>query len=491
MPSHLAPLLLISPLSADTAGATPRYYQLYQRIKFLILNNQLQPGAKLPSTRALSCELALARNTVLRAYEQLQAEGFIIATPRGSVVSEVLAGDELSAGEITGPRYRLSLRGKQIAAEAAPSAPGKCHPGIPCLSAFPTTRWRRALLSASRQVQYCQESSPAGDIALRTAISHHVAFTRGVKCHPGQIVITEGSRQAFQLCLTLLTDAGDRVWMENPGWSGVKTAMHTANVKLIPVDVDEQGLAPPAALWQQETPRLIYTTPTHQYPTGAVMSMQRRQTLLHQAIQRGAIIIEDDYDSEFRYHGAPVPAMQGQMQNAPVIYIGSFSKTLFPELRVAFMVFPTALLALLNVPLQRLLNGGPSRHIQLTLADFIRAGHFATHIGKMRKLYRQRRQALSAGLLGLCPRQYALSSQPCGMHIILYFLQRRDDVDVVRRLRHRGITPIALSTLYHGAARRYGLLLGFGNISVDEISRLIPHIQRALNTMEGDQLPAP
>lgn len=356
------------------------------------------------------------------------------------------------------------------------------RPGVPALAHFPLAQWRRTLnrVMQHQPQQLLGYGDPLGEPALRAALAQHLALARGVRCTPEQIVITEGAQQALTLCVSLLSQRGDIGWVEEPGYRGAKAAMRLGDMRVEPIQVDAQGLAPQTRDWQQRPPRLIYNTPTHQYPTGVVMSAPRRMALLATARQHQSWIIEDDYDSDFRYSGEPIAAMQGIMQPSSVIYVGSFSKTLFPALRIGFMVLPPQLLALLRPALHELLRGG-NRPEQQALAQFIHSGDYSRHLSKMRRLYRQRQTSLREALLLTLGTQTSLLGGECGMHLVLRLADTQQDAEVVERLMASGYAPGALSGFYLGEEKQQGLVLGYGNSSTSQIIAGVARIAQCLD----------
>ena len=472
--------LLLAPLEMN--GALTLQQQLFQRIKQAILAGKLAAGTRLPATRQLALDLCVSRNTVIAVWAQLQAEGFLLSDRQGSRISNMvqLPAECLSdaSSEIT-----LSPRIAQLrSSHRAFSQEMALRPGVPSLAHFPLAQWRRALnrVMLHQPQQLLGYGDPLGERTLREALAQHLALVRGVRCTPEQIVITEGAQQALTLCVSLLSSPGDIGWVEEPGYRGAKAAMRLGGMRIEPVAVDAQGLAAQPQDWQLRTPRLIYTTPTHQYPTGAIMSAPRRLALLAAAREHQTWIIEDDYDSDFRYSGEPIAAMQGMMQPTPVIYVGSFSKTLFPALRLGFMVLPQQLLAALRPALHELLRGG-NRPEQQALALFLRSGDFSRHLSKMRRLYRQRQATLRQALHQTFGAQIALLGGECGMHLVLLLAEDQNDMALVDRLIQSGYAPGALSGFYLGENTQQGLVLGYGNTSTSQIKAGVAQLARLLH----------
>lgn len=464
---------LDAPLSR-APGAPSLQRQLLRRLRDAILGGAMPAGARLPGTRALADTLGISRNTVTAVYEQLVAEGFLQSDRRGTRVVGLARRAE--------PRRRTAP--PAVAQRLGRIRPARIdgggefdgfRPGVPALAHFPVDAWRHAIDRALRRAgrEQLGYGDPLGEPALRESIARHLAVTRGVRCDPEQIVMTEGAQAAIALCVQLLTNPGDTVWVEEPGYRGARTAMQAGDLDVAPMPVDAEGLRGEAGDWRDRTPRLVYTTPSNQFPTGAVLSISRRLALLDAARRHRAWIIEDDYDSEFRHTGEPIGAMQGLAQDSPVLYVGSFSKTMFPALRIGFLVLPEALLPAVRAVLPELLRGG-ARHVQLALADFIESGEYGRHLGRMRRLYRDRRLALLAALDSALSIPHRVEGGPCGLHLTLRLPTRYPDRALVDAARAHGIVPYPLSGFSMRAETALnGLVLGFGNTSADAFEPLL------------------
>ncbi|EML1596345.1 PLP-dependent aminotransferase family protein [Burkholderia cenocepacia] len=472
-PAGDAPLLPLDAPLARTPGAPSLQRQLLRRVRDAILGGAMPAGTRLPGTRALAETLGVSRNTTAAVYEQLVAEGFLQSDRRGTRV--------VGLSRPTPPRRRAAPPAvAQRLGRIRPSLVGTgesegFRPGVPALSHFPVDAWRHAIDRALRRAgrELLAYGDPLGEPALRESIARHLAVTRGVRCDPEQIVITEGAQGAIALCAQLLTNPGDTVWVEEPGYRGARTAMQAADLDVVPMPVDVEGLRAEPDDWRERTPRLVYTTPSNQFPTGAVLSISRRLALIDAARRHRAWIIEDDYDSEFRHTGEPIGAMHGLAPDSPVVYLGSFSKTMFPALRIGFLVLPDALLAAVRPALPEMLRGG-TRHVQLALADFIETGEYGRHLGRMRRLYRDRRGLLLAALERSLSVPHQVEGGPCGLHLALRLPARYRDRAIVEAARAHGIGPFPLSGFSIDAARAgNGLVLGFGNTSADAFEPML------------------
>ncbi|MGC0102292.1 PLP-dependent aminotransferase family protein, partial [Enterobacter asburiae] len=323
---------------------------------------------------------------------------------------------------------------------------------------------------------------PAGEPSLRAAIARHLALSRGIDCDASQIVITEGALEGVNLCTMLLSEPGDVAWVENPGYSGAKSAFVKTGLAMTGIPVDDEGMC-----WEgldAPAPSLIFTSPSHQFPYGSVLSARRRLALLEMARQHNAWIIEDDYDSEFRYAGEPVPAMLGMVNNAPVVYLGTFSKTLFPSLRMGFMVLPPALAKAARPAIGSLLRGG-HRAEQRTLALFIEEGHYARHLAAMRRLYRKRYRQLREVLCAELYSPHRILAGEGGMHLTLA-IDGIDDQRLVEQARAFQLAPAALSGYYLEVKQgQTGLVLGYGNTSASQFTPGIRRLQALITQQQG------
>ena len=465
---------LVSP-RLDSEALAPLYRQLHDRLRRAILSGNLSPGSKLPSTRGMALELGIARNTVMTAYEQLLAEGYLEGEPgSGTYVSKALPEHLLNASlqdrPATGAPGRSpkpSRRGAALAAIPSPFNPVQktaCpfRLGWPALDALDFDLWARltARYWRNKLSHLLAYGDPAGYWPLREAIAAYLATSRGVQCHPSQVIIVSGSQQGLDLAAKVLLDPGDLAWIEDPGYNGARGAFLAAGVRLIPVAVDDEGMNFPRIAGQQGKVRLAYITPAHQYPLGITMSMSRRLALLDWANHADAWILEDDYDSEYRYAGRPLAALQGIDSQERVIYLGTFSKVLFPSLRLGYLVVPRSLIdAFARV--RALCDGHSSTLSQAVLAEFLSAGHFARHVRRMRHLYAERQEvflrAAHRELRGL------VEVRPCdgGMHLIGWLDQGMDDRVIARRVRAGGIVTTPLSSLATRPLKRGGLMLGY------------------------------
>lgn len=481
--------LLFSAFKAQPAHVRwPQQRQLHECLRQGIRSGTLASGTRLPASRTLAVELGVARNSVLYAYEQLATEGFIVATRRGSVVAplagRLVAGSKPVAPVLEG-RSCLSRRAQNMPLLPGSETAAAFAPGVPALGDFPVVRWRRMLDKAWASLAPAQlnYADPAGEPALREAIAGHLRVARGALVDAAQVFITDGTQSSLDLCARAFADAGDKLWMENPGYQGAVAAFRAAQLKAVGIVVDADGMAPTASDWLRQRPRLIYTTPSHQYPVGSVMGLARRLALIDGARQAGALVIEDDYDSEFHYAGRPTACVQGLDPHDRTIYIGTFTKSLFPGLRIGYVVLPPHLVAPMTVA-RTLLDGHTASMTQLTLARFMEGGHFGAHVRTMRSLYAQRLDALTKLVTThlsdfVEPRAPAGGLQlPCALTCDL---SERDVVDAARRV---GIELLGLSALHAAGDGKAGFLMGFAAYTPTELEDAVRTLERALRAVK-------
>lgn len=452
--------------------------QLYRIIQSGIRESVLPAGLKLPPTRILAQALGIARNTVVHVYEQLTFEGYVRGgVGRGTFVSTISRRLINPAGAMPtrsfAEKQLLSLRGSQLVdgAGAGRRQWGAFTPGVPEVRMFPARIWSRLHTRLWRNAtpQNLTYSTGAGDEDLRHAIAQYLRGARGVVCSPEQVVMTSGTQQSLHLIALLLADPGDAVWLEDPGYWGARSVFRALGLKLEAVDVDEEGLSPSAS--QLLTPpRAMFVSPSHQYPAGSLMSHNRRRQLLEYAAMHSVWVVEDDYDSEFRYGARPAPALQGLDQHGRVIYLGTFSKTLFPALRLAYLVVPPDLVDVFGRGLNELYREGQLQQ-QAVLARFLTEGHYASHVRRMRAVYSSRRDALISAISHHFGDRLPVIGGDAGLHLVLGLPKELDDVAVMQQVLRAGVATRPLSQYYmRQPAPTKGLLLGYGAVAEDEIT---------------------
>jgi GntR family transcriptional regulator/MocR family aminotransferase len=481
-------------INLDKNRQLPLHQQLYQELRHSILNGRLNAGQRIPSTRTLAKSLGVSRATVTLSYEQLISEGYLQAMMgSGTSVSTQLPDDLLQAPSVTTVRktaatttehLKLSSYGRSLLQLARPPEEPEplfnfryCRPAV---DQFPVAEWRRLLLRHCRPGQHDlldYAENAQGYAPLRQSIARYLARARAVNCDPDQIVIVNGSQQALQLCAQILINRGDSVAVEDPGYLGARQAFVTHGARLRPVAVDENGIRV-TALPRKQT-RLLYVTPSHQFPTGAVLSLPRRLELLAWAERSGAFIVEDDYDSEFRYDARPIPSLQGLAQHENVLYVGTFSKVLFPSLRIGYIVVPAALVDVFERAKWLMDRHTPTLD-QRALADFIDEGHLERHLRRMRRLYDRRRQKLAAALHAHFGEGVTILGKNSGMHLMIRLRTSWSSNEVIERAASAGVGLLNARMYYLRAAPDDEFVLGYAAVSERRIQEGVRRLAGAL-----------
>ena len=463
----------MSDFALDRSIVGPLHQQLASRLRAAIAAGTLAPGARLPSARNLAGQLGVARGTVDAAYAMLAGEGTLLPRgPAGTIVSPALAA-------------RPALPSQRLIPLAARRAPPNVvlpfRMGLPALDAFPRKLWSGLTVRAARRLGAGDLGYPdvAGDAALRTAVAAYLGVARGISCSADQVLITGGFQGALALVLNVLLRVGDPVWVEDPGYLMARQALEAAGARLVPVRVDAEGLRVAAAVQAAPRARLAVLTPTHQCPLGVALSLPRRLALLAWAAEAGAWVLEDDYDSEFRYAGHPLPALKSLDRGGRVLYAGTFSKVLFPGLRLGYLVVPDELAGAFARAARLQHSGLPALEQRVTAA-FMAEGHFARHIRRMRGLYAARRTALAAALRGAFGERVALELAAGGMHLLARFPEAEDDVTLARRAAEAGLAPTALSGTAMAHDCGQGLLLSFTNVAEADAPALVQRLAAAI-----------
>ena len=481
-------------ITLDSDSAVPLYSQLYIELRQAILTGRLRPNQRLPSTRGLANSLAVSRSTVTQSYEQLISEGYLqTKTGAGTFVSAELPDDLLTTQQVTSKeqnacsKIELSTYGHNLKSANIPGIKTldlaiNFSYGRPALDRFPLQLWRKLLSrhceSNLNLLDYSLE--PLGYQPLREAIAHYLSNSRAVKCTPEQIIITNGSQQALDLVTRLLINPGEAIALENPGYLGARNIFQTQGAKLIPIAVDESGLIIDKLVIAPKV-KFVYVTPSHQFPTGAVLSLPRRLELLKWAQQTGTMIIEDDYDSEYRYSSRPIPALQGLDHNNSVIYIGTFSKVLFPALRIGYLVVPQNLKSIF-ARAKWLCDRQSPLIEQQVLTDFIDEGHLARHIRKMRNLYDRRRQALVAALNQYFGQKVTILGENAGIHLMVKLETNLSDREIIDRAAQIDVGLTSVGNSYLQGSNQGEFLFGYSEL--DE-SQIVEGIRRLAFTIKG------
>ncbi|WP_337883901.1 PLP-dependent aminotransferase family protein [Chromobacterium haemolyticum] len=452
-------------------GAESLARQLYRLLRELIRAGQLAGGAPLPASRALAAELALGRNTILNAYEQLGAEGYLESRHGSGTYVAALFSPRSAPPQRAQQHPGLSQRGQRVSGHCTlpTGLAGAFAPGTPELKQFPHAQWQRCLQNHIQrpQLDHLHYRHDGGLPELKRSLSQYLYLSRSVRCQPEQIVITQGAQQGLELLARLLADPGDDAWVEDPGYSGAQAALRAAELNIVPVPVDAQGIAPTPA-HQATPPRLIYITPSHQYPTGVVMSLARRLALLQLAKLHDSWIIEDDYDSEFRYTTHPIASLQGLADSECVIYLGTFSKVMFPALGLGYLILPETLVEPFRRVQARLYREG-NYQVQAALADFIEQGHFARHIKHMRELYQLRQHLLRGTLQRALGDALPLSAGEAGLHLVAQLPTGFDEWELSAAAARQQLWLRPLTKHFIGPVDRNGLVLGYAGVEEQEL----------------------
>lgn len=459
----------VYPWTAPEAGR-PVIRQVYDQVRKAIHAGALKPGGRLPSSRDLAVRLGVARASVVAAYDQLLAEGYAEGrTGSGTYVSEDLSGvldltepkptPEPAVAPVLPERaYDLA----EVPALAVTAEPTMFSNGRTLMDARALDAWSVSTRRALRVLgpHHFGYAEPAGDPRLRAAIADYLRAARGVVCEPEQVIVTAGAQHAVDLAARLLLRPGDTVWLEDPGYLQTRQALDAAQAKACFVPVDRSGIVVQAGVAAAPDARVAFVTPSHQFPLGVAMSMGRRLELIAWARSAGAWIVEDDYASEFRYEGAPLASLQGLDGGDRVIYVGTFNKSLFPGIRLGYMVAPRPLVQPLSA-LRRLADRQPPTLTQAIALDFLDSGQFAAHIRRRRLAYKAQRDALAEALTRRLGHLLEVDTPDQGMHLIAYMKDGRSDLEAEAKAIAKGLLIRAISPLFHTAPPRQGLLLGF------------------------------
>jgi len=482
-------------ISVDRKAPKALYRQIYDAYRTTIVDGRLHPGQRIPSTRMLASELGISRLPVLNAYGQLLAEGYFESrVGAGTIVSRSLP-DQLTSSPATRAKRAKALTGPRPVSRRSSILPrfaripwllerGAFGVGQVAFDQFPLQIWSSLVARHCRNMdaRSFQYGESIGSLALRETIASYLRTARSLHCVAEQIAIVSGSQQGLEISARLLLDPGSSVWIEDPGYSLAREAFALTGCRLVPVPVDNEGLDVTAGIKRCRKARAAFVTPSHQFPMGVTMSASRRFQLLDWAQNTGSWIIEDDYDSEYRYESLPIPSLQGLDASARVIYIGTFSKVLFPSLRLGYVVVPLDLVDRF-LSIRRAMDIGPPTFYQEVLADFISEGHFARHVRRMRVLYRERRSALVACIGEELGSMVEVLGAEAGAHLALILPNgSRSDVEIAERAARQNLWLWPLSPSYLGKVPRPGLILGFGSTELVDIPPAVRKLGRLLGT---------
>lgn len=473
--------------------------QLYLRVRELILTGELSIGQRMPSSRVMAQELGIARNTVAAAFEQLQSEGYLVSKiGSGTTVSEKLPEELLTtsaqpSGERSDRAAKLAVSERaeilmQLQGAGVSWLPA-FSPGLPAVDEFPYVVWAKLVAQEWQRTGIGSMNNDAGGYwPLRSQIAEYVNSARGVKAEADQIIIVSGNREGTALVGQVLLNPGDLAIVEEPGYAGTKSALTAAGVKLTPLPVDEQGLAVSLADGTHRSARLLCIAPSHQYPMGCTTSLERRLEILNWCKQNSCWILEDDYDSEFRYQGRPLPALASLDPHANIIYVGTFSKTLLPSVRIGYLIVPKDLIQVFVRT--KLAMSGPTTMIsQRAIATFIESGMFYRHVRVMRKIYAERREALKVAMRRHLPMLTIPAQEDAGLFLIsTYQLSAipHEDIEVARSAKAVGLYVVPLSIHYLSDNKQNGLIFGYGALRPEDVDEPVRRLADVLQNLKTD-----
>ena len=456
--------------------------QLYDQMRNAVLKGTLPVGHRLPSSRALALQLAISRNTVSDVIDQLAMEGYLeVARGRRPIVaaSKPALVRGKAAGRAVSAKPQMSHWAQHLRNSDWPlTNEGPARPFVPGLGdnrEFPHDLWARCLRRAARSVQGPSRSD-VNRTALRDALLRYLVEHRGVRAQARQIMILPSAQAAIELVARIVLNSGDLAWLESPGYGGARAALEAAGARVVGVPLDRNGLS---IKGRRDRPRLIFVTPSHQYPTGRLMTIDRRQELLAFAISAGAAIIEDDYDSEFHYDGRPVATLQGLGESNNVFYVGTFSKATFADIRLGYVIVPEGWVELFEIA-QRHTGLIASAPVQDALAEFIEDGHLSAHIRKVTRLYHRRRDHLVKALSAVADARLTVVPPSGGMQLVVDLESRADDCEIAAHLGKAGVAARPLSRLFIGEMRGRGLFLGFAAWNEREIDAGVDVIDQVM-----------
>jgi len=493
---------LLQSISIDPESDRPLGSQIATAIRDIILGGGLRAGDRLPSTRTLAAELGVSRTTLVEVFERLVAEGLVVSrTGAGTFVSPAIAAKRSLSPALAGNRARGgrdspgAKRGRWISSqpvftERLPHSVRAFTTALPAFDEFPMALWSRQTAKHWREQRdvILGYGETAGYPPLRRAIAAHLQANRGIACDEQQIFVVNGAQAAFNVIATMLLERGDTVWFENPGAIGARNALSAASTRLVPIPVDREGILVAQGLDRAPRFRLAFVTPTHQQPLGITMSLERRFSLLDAAERSDAWIIEDDYDGEFYYGRHPLPTLKSIDRAGRVFYVGTFSKTLFPALRLGYFIAPASLVERFNEAFYAYFPGVPS-NLQAVVANFMDEGHFAAHVRRMRRIYRQRyetfRECSQRRLAGLLD----VESTDSGLHAVGYLRADLAEGEVAVRAEHRGVTVTPIGRFCVAPVGLNGLVLGFSGIKAARIRAGVETLEAVLEAMASDRRP--
>jgi GntR family transcriptional regulator / MocR family aminotransferase len=480
-------------IAIDRKSPRPLHKQIYDAYRVAVVDGTLRPGHRVPSSRELAGELGVSRFPVVNAYAQLLAEGYFTSRAgSGTVVSHLLP-ERFVGSKPSIDRAPSRSEPRTIAKSMANLPPfqrpswlqgrGAFRVGQVASEEFPLKLWSSLVARHCRRMDakaFDYGERAIGSKHLREQVCNYLKVSRAVRCEPEQVMIVTGSQQALEIAGRVLLDPGNAVWVEEPGYGFAQKALSLSGCQLIPVPVDKEGMNVAAGMQLCRKARAAVVTPSHQFPLGITMSASRRMQLLEWAMKNGSWIIEDDYESEFRYKGAPISSLQGLDSNGRVIYVGTFSKVLFPSLRLGYVVAPPDLVEYFT-NVRRAIDLGPPTFYQEVVAEFIAEGHFSRHTRRMRTLYHERRDALVVCLRKEFGSSIEVLGDEAGLQLVCAFPHGTADVTIGDKAAQEGLWVWPLSSSYLGKAPRPGFILGFGSTDKKEISEKVSRLARLVN----------
>lgn len=477
-------------LIIDSASSNPLHQQVYSQLRWAILSGRLQSGQRIPASRALAKSLGVSRTTITQGYDQLISEGYLQTRPgAGTYVCDqlpeiLLATETADQPHQTAVDISLSTYGQRVHQSSLrplrETFEISFRYGQPALDLFPVKLWRKLLSKhcqgPSQWLDYAEDSLGYGP--LREAVATYLQQSRAVRCTPEQVIITNGSQQALSLITQLLVNPEDSIAMEDPGYRGARNIFKASGANLLCLPLDQDGLIVDQLMHHGETPRLVYVTPSHQFPTGALLSLSRRLLLLQWAWESGALIIEDDYDSEYRYGGRPIPSLQGLDTHRSVLYVGTFSKVMFPSIRLGYLVLPESLVDVFGKA-KWLTDRQPPHLSQYALAEFIAKGHLEQHIRKMRLCYERRRSALVQALYEQFGQGIKILGDSAGLHIMAKLPITISDDDAVSKAAAVGVEICSAQVQYEKPCNTGEFVFGYTALGETKIKEGIHRVARA------------
>ncbi|MEY9183671.1 GntR family transcriptional regulator/MocR family aminotransferase [Bradyrhizobium sp. USDA 326] len=479
---HPSKRVSLAGIHIDRTSAVPLHLQIAKHIREGILCGAFPSGTQFLGSREIARELGCSRTVVLTAWDLLYAEGYLASTPRGSVMVAAVAAPHAEPASPAGKPAHMSERWRALLGlEYETNWPSVFAPGAPDISTFPFKDWSRLLRQAwqNPREQECLDLPPEGHPRLRSEIANFLGSVRGLVCSPEQVVITSGTSGALDFCSRMILDPGDEVWVEEPGFVEARWALTAAGAKLVPVPVDDKGLVVSEGIRRAPRARLIVVTPSHQYPLGISMGLERRLELLDWANKNDVWVIEDDYNSEFRHQDSMIASLRSLDREGRVIYFGTFSKIMMPNLRLGYLVANRRFIEGFAKGRARI-DVHTSGIGQLALAEFMREGHLLRHLRAMRRVYAARRKALIDAIGALMPDDLTVSSAVTGLHLVALFTDamqaRMNDREAVAVLKQAGIHVQPLSQNFLERPTRQGLVFGYGRLRVEDAAPLLARI---------------